>query len=122
MLNSTGLRFEFTILSLCSLLVLTIGGCANSSPQSTTPITSSADTSLTSPKASITTNSSQKININKAPIAELDKLELPGTKPSLSERIQGHRPYSSLEDLVTKKAISQEELKLIRNLITLNGN
>jgi DNA uptake protein ComE-like DNA-binding protein len=62
--------------------------------------------------------SSSKININKATIAELDKLELPGTKPSLSERIQGSRPYKDPEDMVKKKAISQEELDLIKNLVT----
>jgi DNA uptake protein ComE-like DNA-binding protein len=59
-----------------------------------------------------------KINVNTAPIAELDKLELPGTKPSLSERIQGVRPYKTINDLVTKKAISADELKLIKNLVT----
>jgi DNA uptake protein ComE-like DNA-binding protein len=59
-----------------------------------------------------------KINVNTAPIAELDKLELPGTKASLSERIQGARPYKTIDDLVTKKAISADELKLIKNLVT----
>jgi DNA uptake protein ComE-like DNA-binding protein len=61
---------------------------------------------------------SSKININTAPIAELDKLELPGTKPSLSERIQAARPYATADDLVKKKAISPEEYALIKNLVT----
>jgi DNA uptake protein ComE-like DNA-binding protein len=58
-----------------------------------------------------------KIDVNSASIAELDKLELPGTKPSLSERIQGKRPYTSADDLVVKKAISADEYKLIKDLI-----
>jgi len=67
---------------------------------------------------SVTTNQSKKINVNTAAIAELDKLELPGTKPSLSERIQAARPYKTLDDLVKNKAISAEELGLIKSLVT----
>jgi DNA uptake protein ComE-like DNA-binding protein len=75
--------------------------------------------STASPKPETTTNKSQ-INVNTASIAELDKLELPGTKPSLSERIQGARPYKTIDDLVKNKAISAEELALIKNLVTVD--
>lgn len=82
-------------------------------------ISGCADTATPPPvPTSAAMTSSTKININTASIAELDKLELPGTKPSLSERIQGARPYSNSEDMVKKKAISKEELDLIKNLVT----
>jgi DNA uptake protein ComE-like DNA-binding protein len=94
-----------------------LGGCAN--PEATTP-TKVAENSSSAQPAGTTASptAAGKIDINKAPIAELDKLELPGTKPSLSERIQQGRPYTQAEDLVTKKVISPEELNLIKGLIT----
>ncbi len=93
----------FACLSIVGLSM--IGGCVD--PATPPPVATSA-----------AMTSSTKININTASIAELDKLELPGTKPSLSERIQGARPYSDSEDMVKKKAISKEELDLIKNLVT----
>ncbi len=91
-----------------------IGGCKNDGDSST-------NSSTPAPAASTkTSTSSAKIDINVASIAELDKLELPGTKPSLSERIQGGRPYRKPEDLVSKKVISQSEFNLIKNLITVS--
>jgi DNA uptake protein ComE-like DNA-binding protein len=108
-------------LGLCTALLIGIGGCGGSSttdagaPSPSPGTGATATTSLGSPA----TSTSAKIDVNKAPIAELDKLELPGTKPSLSERIQGARPYKTADDLVAKKAISQDELKLIKNLITV---
>ncbi len=58
------------------------------------------------------------ININTAPYEELEKLELPGTKPGLDHRIEEHRPYKTTEELVSKGAASQEEFDLIKDLIT----
>lgn len=107
------------------LACLTIlGGCADSTTTPTatapTPAKTEASSKQTEKPAATPSKSekSARININKAPIAELDKLELPGTKPSLSERIQGGRPYSNPEDMVKKKVISQEEFDLIKNLVT----
>ncbi len=113
---------QLAVLGLCSTALL-CGGCSSSS----TPEASSAS----SPVAAVESVSSQpaasgksaagdaKIDINNSSIAELDKLELPGTKPSLSERIQGAKPYKTPEDMVTKKAISAEEYKLIKDLVTV---
>ncbi|WP_330482488.1 helix-hairpin-helix domain-containing protein [Tumidithrix elongata] len=99
-----------------------VSGCSDSSTSSVS--SSTAPSATVSSSAAPKTEPSKpaqgnKINVNTAPIAELDKLELPGTKPSLSERIQGARPYKDAKDLVSKKAISEEELKLIENLITV---
>jgi DNA uptake protein ComE-like DNA-binding protein len=118
MVKSQHSGLKLSAFGLCAALLIGIGGCGGSSTTdagapSTSPTGSTATLGSPAPSASA------KIDVNKAPIAELDKLELPGTKPSLSERIQGARPYKIAEDLVTKKAISQDELNLIKNLITV---
>ncbi|AFY72352.1 DNA uptake protein [Synechococcus sp. PCC 7502] len=105
------LKRQFILIA--SILVMTTACTESPNPPTTNSATSGTATETTNP-----TSKSTKINVNKAPIAELDKLELPGTKPSLSERIQGARPYKTIDDLVSKKAISAEELGLIKNLIT----
>jgi DNA uptake protein ComE-like DNA-binding protein len=102
------------------ILCLVIVGCEN---KSTTTELAKPEAGKTSPStlpasAEPKVEKSSKININSATNAELDKLELPGTKPSLSERIENGRPYKQIDDLVTKKAISAEEFKLIQNLVT----
>ena len=94
--------------------------CAESTKtEAPKPATTTTSAEKPATKTEVTSNKSQ-ININTAPIAELDKLELPGTKPSLSERIQAARPYKTIDDLVANKAISAEELALIKNLVTVN--
>lgn len=109
--------YSFAPLLLSGLVFCLItSGCSNpeapkAEANKTAPASSSAPATPSAPKSS-------KIDINTAAIAELDKLELPGTKPSLSERIQGGRPYKQIDDLVTKKVISAEEFKLIQNLVT----
>ncbi len=110
-------KFKLAALSIGTVLLLSVGGCGESKPEASAPAASPETAMSKSPVAAVST--ATKIDVNKAPIAELDKLELPGTKPSLSERIQGARPYKTADDMVTKKAISQDELKLIKNLITV---
>jgi len=103
------MALQLALFGLCGVLLSSCTPPGNSNANNPTP--SSADV----------TNDTQsgKIDINTAPIAELDKLELPGTKPAFSERIQGGRPYKTKEDLVSKKVISQAEYNLIQNLITV---
>jgi len=100
-------------LLLSGLVMCLAVSCTSPSPEAAKPDAVSPSKSPESQPAK-----ASKIDINTASIAELDKLELPGTKPSLSERIQGGRPYKQNDDLVTKKVISPEEFKLIQNLIT----
>jgi DNA uptake protein ComE-like DNA-binding protein len=107
------------LLSTCLMLLVS---CAQKSPQSDSPEGMGGNSP--SPQSATQTssvNQAAKIDINSAPNAELDKLELPGTKPSLSERIEGGRPYKAPEDLVTKKVISPSEFKLIKNLIAVKS-
>lgn len=60
---------------------------------------------------------SQLININTASEAELDKL--PGVGPATAAKIIASRPYSSLEDLLTKKAVNKSTYEKIKDLITV---
>jgi DNA uptake protein ComE-like DNA-binding protein len=115
-------QLKFSRLSLLGLFasLAFVGGCSDNKPA---PAPSAAPNTTVSASAAPKTETAKpaqgkKINVNTATIADLDKLELPGTKPSLSERIQGARPYKDAKDLVAKKAISEEELKLIENLIS----
>jgi len=101
------------------VLGLVATGCV-STPEAAKPDAVKTTPAVTSTTVPTETNAtkSNKIDVNTASIAELDKLELPGTKASLSERIQAGRPYKQIDDLVTKKVISAEELKLIKSLVT----
>lgn len=101
------------IISGCVGVIIALGGCAKSTPEAGTEAKAPTVSASAAPSAM-----ASKIDVNKASIAELDKLELPGTKPSLSERIQQGRPYAKIDDLVSKKVISSEELVLIKGLIT----
>jgi DNA uptake protein ComE-like DNA-binding protein len=105
--------WQTPIVALLLIIMGFLGGCNSKPDAGNYPAEKSSAT-----KPAATTS---KIDINSASIAELDKLELPGTKPSLSERIQGKRPYANADDLVGKKAISADEYKLIKNLIVV-GN
>lgn len=56
------------------------------------------------------------VNINSATEAELDSL--PGVGPVSANKIIASRPYGSLEDLLSKKAISASVYAKIRDLIS----
>ncbi len=66
-------------------------------------------------KSNIGTSGS--ININSASEKELDSL--PGIGPVTAQKIIGNRPYQSLEELVSKKAITSNVLDGIKDKITL---
>lgn len=57
------------------------------------------------------------ININSATAEQLDTLS--GIGPTTAEKIINLRPYSSLGDLVTKKAVSQKVFDSIKDKISL---
>ena len=60
---------------------------------------------------------SQLISINNASLAELDKL--PGIGPVTAAKIVASRPYSSLDDLLSKKAVTKSVYEKIKDMITL---
>jgi competence protein ComEA len=57
------------------------------------------------------------ININSASEKELDGL--PGVGPVTAQKIIDNRPYQTLEELVSKKAVSSKVLDSIKDKITL---
>ena len=67
--------------------------------------------------ANISSDSNTLININNASSTELDSL--PGIGPVYAQNIVEHRPYSTLEELVSKGAIKQSLYDKIKNLITV---
>ena len=64
-----------------------------------------------------TINNSNLININNASQSKLE--ELVGIGPVYATNIIEHRPYSNLEELVSKGAISQKVLDKIKNEISI---
>jgi Helix-hairpin-helix motif len=105
---------RFLLMSVA--VVFTIVGLNNCSPQPTAPNAASpAAVSSAAPEAS----GDPKININSAILSELDKLEAQLGVPALSNRIQASRPYGSIEDLVSKQVISQEQFDQIKNQVTI---
>jgi competence protein ComEA len=62
-------------------------------------------------------NSGNLININTASQKELEKLV--GIGPVFATNIIEHRPYSDIQDLVSKGAISQKILEKIKNEISV---
>lgn len=71
-------------------------------------------TSSTSSKS--TTSSTSLININTGSASDLDKL--PGVGPATAEKIIAGRPYSSLDEILTKKAVSSSVWQKIKDLIS----
>ncbi|PIR79829.1 MAG: hypothetical protein COU25_03315 [Candidatus Levybacteria bacterium CG10_big_fil_rev_8_21_14_0_10_35_13] len=59
--------------------------------------------------------SADLININSASESELDKL--PGIGPVTAGKIISQRPYSTIDDLLTKKAVSQKVFDQIKDKI-----
>lgn len=67
-------------------------------------------------QSSLESNNNDSININTATAKELETLS--GIGPATSEKIILNRPYSSINDLVSKDVISNNLLKKIENRIT----
>ena len=63
------------------------------------------------------TVSAQGININTASESALDKL--PGVGPVTAQKIISSRPYASLDELVSKKAVGKATFEKIKDLISL---
>lgn len=62
-------------------------------------------------------STSALVNINTATESQLDTL--PGIGPVTAQKIIASRPYSSPEDLLTKKAVGQSVYGKIKDLITV---
>jgi hypothetical protein len=88
-------------------------------PSSTNTVSPPVATSPASPSTTTTSsNSDPKININSAILSELDKLEAKLAIPALSHQIQASRPYANIDELVSKKVLTQAQFDQIKNLVT----
>jgi len=66
---------------------------------------------------SLNTDNYSLININDATVEELD--QLPGIGQVIAGKIIANRPYSTIDDLITKKVVNKGVLEKIKNLISL---
>ncbi len=57
------------------------------------------------------------ISLNSASLSELELL--PGIGPKTAQKVIDRRPYSAIEDVLTKKAVGEKTFEKIRDLITL---
>lgn len=82
------------------------------------PKASEAGSSAQSSVQGVSTQSNQTItiSINAASLSELDKL--PGVGEVTAQKIIDGRPYGSLEELVTKKAVTRSVYEKIKNQIS----
>ena len=63
------------------------------------------------------TSTTSKTSVNTATLAQLVKVKGIGTVTA--KRIVAGRPYATLEDLVTKKVLTQKQLTLLKSQIDL---
>ena len=80
--------------------VLPVTGDVNNAPTTDTP------------------TNNQLINLNSATIEELD--QLPGIGQTTANKIIKNRPYSSIDELLTKKAVNKSIYEKIKALISTN--
>lgn len=109
------LRYVLTALAI-ACVVVGLNNCTGPS----NPSASNPSPAVTSVAANPATSASgdPKININSAILSELDKLEAQLGVPALSNKIQGSRPYGSIEELVAKNVITQEQFDQIKDQVT----
>jgi DNA uptake protein ComE-like DNA-binding protein len=96
---------------------LTALPACSGSPNSTESVAPAASPTATS--HAMTSHSGAAININTAILSELDKLEAALAVPGLSNQIQASRPYGSVEDLVAKQVLTQEQFDQVKDMVTV---
>lgn len=63
-------------------------------------------------------NVSEKVGVNSASASDLDKL--PGIGLVTSQKIIDNRPYSSIDELLSKKVVTKSVFEKVKDLITLD--
>lgn len=111
---------RFLSLVVAAALMVVLANCSQNSTTSTTPNSSPAESSSpTTTMADHAMSGKEQININTAILSELDKLEAKLGVPALSNKIQASRPYGNIEELVSKKVITQEQFDQIKSMVTI---
>ncbi len=116
------IRPRYILLSIAACAIVTLNACVGGTPSAENSPASVANSTPQVTEASSTTGHSghgKKVNINDAILSELDKFEGMLGVPALSNKIQANRPYSSAEELVTKKVITQEQFDKIKGMVTI---
>jgi Helix-hairpin-helix motif len=108
----SGLRY---VAMAIAALVMVVGIKACSTPGANQTISPSSPSVATSEA----TSGKPKININTAILSTLDKLEGQLGIAALSNKIQAGRPYANVEELVTKKIITQAQFDQIKDQVTI---
>ncbi|MEC4880347.1 MAG: helix-hairpin-helix domain-containing protein [Scytonema sp. PMC 1070.18] len=114
------IKSRYVFLAAAAAAIVALSSC-NGTQTAESPSAPSANTSSqTTETVSHTGHGSKKqININTAILSELDKFEAQLGVPALSHKIQASRPYSSPEDLVAKKVVTQEQFDQIKDQVTV---
>ena len=68
--------------------------------------------------SSLGAKTSDKVNVNFASVKELDTL--PGVGEVTASKIIAARPYNSIDDLLTKKAVGKATFEKIKDLVSVN--
>jgi DNA uptake protein ComE-like DNA-binding protein len=97
------LRFMLMAIAMI-FTVVSLNNCSVQSPPSESAASPAAISTAPS-------NGDPKININSAILSQLDKLEAQLGVPALSNQIQAGRPYSTIEELYSKRIITKSRLK-----------
>jgi hypothetical protein len=107
-------RYLYFLAILVNILVLS--ACNENKSPAPSAI---APSPTASDNAGMSHSMETKININNAILSQLDKLEAKLGIPALSNKIQASRPYGSIEELVSKNVLTQEQLDQIKDTITV---
>lgn len=109
------IKSRYILLSIATCVIVSLSSCAGNTPTAETPSTPAV---IQASSHNIHSGKG-KVNINNAILSELDKFEGKLGVPALSNKIQASRPYSSPEDLVIKKVITQEQFEQIKDMVTV---
>jgi DNA uptake protein ComE-like DNA-binding protein len=111
------LRYVLLIVAI-ACLAIGLNNCTGTSSIDTASAPPTATSSVAS-SPNGTASNEPKININTAILSELDQLEAKLGIPALSNQIQASRPYGSIEDLVSKNVLTQEQFTQIQDQVTV---
>ncbi|MFN8747051.1 MAG: helix-hairpin-helix domain-containing protein [Pseudanabaena sp.] len=112
----------FLLFTLSLVSAIAIAACSNE-PQAIKSPNPATIESKTEPKTGMAkdgmgaSHNKAKININEAILSELDKVEAKLGIAGLSNKIQAARPYTKVEDLVTKKVVTAEQFAQIKDMV-----
>jgi hypothetical protein len=120
LLRTKMIRFRYICVTLATAAIITLSSCSSTpTTENSAPPTTNSSTQTTETTSHSGHSSKKQININNGILSELDKFEAQLGVPALSHKIQANRPYSSPDDLVAKKVISQEQFDKIKDQVTV---